>query len=142
MNGDLSDDELTAMLGRYGYHTPKHPCPKCGGTDWAIAATGRGRTSWVCRKASDAYPDERAHYQISHFETTTGDPRVGALVAEIRRHRAMEAAISERVREAVRGAVFMSLSSDGAPCISVDAAYRFADRIADHAASRLGVREP
>lgn len=94
---DLTDDELRDVETRYADSTPKKPCPVCGDVDWVLQGCGRGRETWVCRASLAEHHGGHAgnrqdwdHYSASRREQASGDNRISALVAEVRRRRAAE----------------------------------------------------
>lgn len=98
--GDLIDDDLTEVEKRYADSAPIRPCSVCGDVDWSLQAVGRGRETWVCRNSLAEHHGGHAgdkqdweHYRKSSCERTSGDYRIAALIAEVRRHRAAAEAV-------------------------------------------------
>jgi hypothetical protein len=116
---DLTDEELTGLSKRYGDKTPKHSCPVCKGTDWALEGGGMGRLTWACNAAKPAHHGgtgvamEWDHYSRSSHEVSCGDEDVISLIEEIRRHRSALAADEERVRSVVRAEMNELIANDG-----------------------------
>lgn len=139
-NVDLTDDDLREIETRYGDSTPTVGCPVCGVIDWSAQAVGGGRVTWACRNSLSTItggPRDKIdwdHYSESRRETSIGDDRIVALVAEIRRHRAAQSASADRLRQMVRDAANTEL--DACDGDLVDSA-ALADSIADRVAAQL-----
>lgn len=95
--GDLTDQDLSDVEKRYGDSTPTRPCHVCKAIDWSLQAFGRGRETWACRNSlaehHGGHPGNRMdwdHYGQSSHEKVSGDSRISALVAEVRRRRAKD----------------------------------------------------
>lgn len=119
--GDLSDDDLAEVEKRYADKTPTRTCPVCGAVNWSLQAIGRGRETWAYRGSLSERHGGRAgnaqdweHYRKSNLEVMSGDTRIAALLAEVRRRRAERnnAARQERVLAEVAGTDTVTLTFD------------------------------
>lgn len=104
---DLTDAELAEVEKRYADSTPTRPCSMCGAVDWSLQAVGRGRETWACRGSLGEHHGGHAgtkhdseHYRQSSHEKTSGDSRIIALLAEVRRRRAAQDDFDQRAEAA------------------------------------------
>lgn len=101
---DLTEQELSEVEKRYTDTTPTQPCPVCGDVDWSLQAFGSGRETWACRESLAEHHGGHAgnrqdweHYRRSSHEKASGDSRIAALLAEVRRRRAKDGGRIERL---------------------------------------------